>query len=550
MNTELSNIIQMSAPQKVSDSYSSKKDYNTDKNAFSDTLDKAKKSYADKTENTVNKDKKDYALNTKNKETSTQTDTKQKEISNNETKEPVQQENIKSTEETNPVETTDKTQQTDTKQEQISQTELQQIQETIQLQESVLPQQLAQTAEQAVTNTAENAITTVQKQQNNNQNLIANEQLIANIDYESSANTDDIVIDEKTLKAILEKAQKSEETTVSNNIQTTNQSSGNPLENLKQDALNTTAKNTEAVDETTITKVMTPADTEADKVPVIKVTEEVAASVKENTAASLENKDTTSKIKDKAVAQMTSLENTNTVVSQSQTTDSSSNQNGKSLSQNNAQEQIAKMAVEANSNNGQTTTNITSDVFVNKLDSQLNVATKTSSSPLNQLNQNSIMEQVNKQFEQIQQNGSNKVSIILQPENLGRVYVEIMNSKDGIVAKMLTDNQQVKDLFDKNVEALKSNLSSQGINVNNIKVECTQESANNAMNFEREQFNQTFDSNQNNHNQQTNQSTTASYNPTEAETSDFEETENTTSNIKLTNTQTIIKHNGKVDYKV
>ena len=550
MNTELSNIIQMSAPQKVSDSYSSKKDYNTDKNAFSDTLDKAQKSYADKTENTVNKDKKDYALNTKNKETSTQTDTKQKEISNNETKEPVQQENIKSTEETNPVETTDKTQQTDTKQEQISQAELQQIQETMQLQESVLPQQLAQTAEQAVTNTAENAITTVQKQQNNNQNLIANEQLIANIDYESSANTDDIVIDEKTLKAILEKAQKSEETTVSNNLQPTNQSSGNPLENLKQDALNTTAKNTEAVDETTITKVMSPTDTQADKAPVIKVTEEVAASVKENTAASLENKDTTSKIKDKAVAQMTSLENTNTVVNQSQTTDSSSNQNGKSLSQNNAQEQIAKMAVEANSNNGQTTTNITSDVFVNKLDSQLNIATKASSNPLNQLNQNSIMEQVNKQFEQIQQSGSNKVSIILQPENLGRVSVEIMNSKDGIVAKMLTDNQQVKDLFDKNVEALKSNLSSQGINVNNIKVECTHESANNAMNFEREQFNQTFDSNQNNHNHQTNQSTTASYNSTEAETSDFEETENTTSNIKLTNTQTIIKHNGKVDYKV
>ena len=550
MNTELSNIIQISAPQKVSDSYSSKKDYNTDNKAFSDTLDKAQKSYADKTENTINKDQKDYALKTKDKETSTQTDTKQKEISNNETKEPVQQENIKSTEETNPVETTDKTQQTDTKQEQISQTELQQIQETMQLQESVLPQQLAQTAEQAVTNTAENAITTVQKQQNNNQNLIANEQLIANIDYESSANTDGMVIDEKTLKAILEKAQKSEETTVSNNIQTTNQSSGNPLENLKQDALNTTAKNIEAVDETTITKVMTPADTESDKAPVIKVTEEVAASVKENTAASLENKDTTSKIKDKAVAQMSSLENTNTVVSQSQTTDSSSNQNGKSLSQNNAQEQIAKMVVEANSNNGQTATNITSDVFVNKLDSQLNVATKTSSSPLNQLNQNSIMEQVNKQFEQIQQSGSNKVSIILQPENLGRVSVEIMNSKDGIVAKMLTDNQQVKDLFDKNVEALKSNLSSQGINVNNIKVECTHESANNAMNFEREQFNQTFDNNQNHHNNQTNKSTTASYNSTEAETSDFEETENTISNIKLTNTQTIIKHNGKVDYKV
>ncbi len=532
MNTELSNIIQISAPQKVSDSYSSKKDYNTDNKAFSDTLDKAQKSYADKTENTINKDQKDYALKTKDKETSTQKDIPQKEIANEDSNAPVQkQENTESTEETNIVDNNN-----------IQTT----TQETTQLQETVLPQQLTQITEQTVENTEENALATATKQQNNNQNLIANEQLIANIDYESSANTDGTVIDEKTLKAILDKAQKNEENAVSKNIQTTN----NPLDNLKQDVLSTTTKNIEAVDETTITKVMTPADTEADKAPVIKVTEEVAASVKENTAASLENKDTTSKIKDKAVAQMSSLENTNTVVSQSQTTDSSSNQNGKSLSQNNAQEQIAKMVVEANSNNGQTATNITSDVFVNKLDSQLNIATKASSNPLNQLNQNSIMEQVNKQFEQIQQSGSNKVSIILQPENLGRVSVEIMNSKDGIVAKMLTDNQQVKDLFDKNVEALKSNLSSQGINVNNIKVECTHESANNAMNFEREQFNQTFDNNQNHHNNQTNKSTTASYNSTKAETSDFEETENTISNIKLTNTQTIIKHNGKVDYKV
>ena len=70
--------------------------------------------------------------------------------------------------------------------------------------------------------------------------------------------------------------------------------------------------------------------------------------------------------------------------------------------------------------------------------------------------------------------GSNKVSIVLQPENLGRVSVEIMSSKDGLVAKMTTDTQQVKELFDKNVEALKSNLSSQGVNVNSIKVECSQ----------------------------------------------------------------------------
>ena len=117
------------------------------------------------------------------------------------------------------------------------------------------------------------------------------------------------------------------------------------------------------------------------------------------------------------------------------------------------------------------------------------------------LNQSDIMSQVNAKFEELQKSGNNKVSIILQPENLGKVSVEIMNSKDGIVAKMTTDSQQVKELFDKNVEALKSNLSSQGVNVNNIKVECSQESANHAMNFEQQQFNQSFNGQQNSHNQ-------------------------------------------------
>ena len=40
-----------------------------------------------------------------------------------------------------------------------------------------------------------------------------------------------------------------------------------------------------------------------------------------------------------------------------------------------------------------------------------------------------------------------KVSIVLQPESLGRVSVEIMNTKDGIVATITTDTQQVTELF-------------------------------------------------------------------------------------------------------
>ena len=67
-------------------------------------------------------------------------------------------------------------------------------------------------------------------------------------------------------------------------------------ESLAADTSRLTA-NIEQTQETANVKAVTPADTEADKTPVIKVTEEVASQVKENTFNDIENKDNTSKIK-------------------------------------------------------------------------------------------------------------------------------------------------------------------------------------------------------------------------------------------------------------
>ena len=330
-------------------------------------------------------------------------------------------------------------------------------------------------------------------------------------------------------------------------------------ENLAADTARLTT-NIEQTEETLNVKPVTPKDTEADKTPVIKVTEEVASQVKENAFNGIENKDNTSKIKDKAVQTMTALQDTDTTVTESKMSDTNSdskggnlnnsnNSNNSAMNQNtaNAAETAAKLSVDQgsvslNQSNG-------AEAFVSKLDAQLS-AMQNSSNQAKTLNQTDIMSQVTAKFEQLQQQGSNKVSIVLQPENLGRVSVEIMNSKDGLVAKMTTDTQQVKELFDKNVEALKSNLSAQGVNVNSIKVECSQESSNHGMEFEREQFNQSFENHQNGQNQtnHSNHNTQSAY-AAEYETSQNEdvEAENTT---EIKNTQTTIKHNGKVDYKV
>lgn len=292
------------------------------------------------------------------------------------------------------------------------------------------------------------------------------------------------------------------------------------------------------------TKTIAPADVIENTTPRIQVTEDVAMQVRESLGTGIENKDTASKIKDKAVETMTSLQDKNTVLTESQTYDT--NSNNTNLGQNNANETVAKLSVETANFN--TTQPQTAESFISRLETH--IASRETSTIQNQtINQSDILSQVNAKFEQLQQQANNKVSIVLQPESLGKVSVEIMNTKDGIIAKMTTDTQQVKELFDKNIESLKSNLSAQGVNVNNIKVECAHESTNNAMNFERDQFNQSFNNQQNGHNtnksEQNAQNTYGSdFGTTSDETTEEQEPQT------LKNTETIIKHNGKVDYSV
>lgn len=295
------------------------------------------------------------------------------------------------------------------------------------------------------------------------------------------------------------------------------------------------------------TKPVTPLDTKQQESDLeIKVTDEVASQVRDNNVTGIENKDTTSKAKDKAVETMTALKDKDTTVVDVKTSNSGSNTES-SLNQNNANETVAKLNVQ---NNNIVSTHIDStESFVNKLDTQLSMNQNVQRETV-QLNQNDILSQMNAKFEQLQQQTSNKVSIVLQPESLGKVSVEIMNTKEGIVAKMTAENHQVKELFDKSLDSLKSSLAAQGVNVNSIKVESAQESSNNAMNFERNQFEQAFNNqqngqNQSNKSQQLQQEQTTSYS---ADVQQGAEEVSTESGIDTA--EGITNYNGKVDYIV
>lgn len=299
------------------------------------------------------------------------------------------------------------------------------------------------------------------------------------------------------------------------------------------------------------TKPVTPLDTKKQESDLeIKVTDEVASQVRDNNVTGIENKDVTSKAKDKAVETMTALKDKDTTVTEVKTSNSDSNTES-SLNQNNANETVAKLNVQ---NNNVASAHIDSaESFVNKLDTQLSMNQNVQRETV-QLNQNDILSQMNAKFEQLQQQTSNKVSIVLQPESLGKVSVEIMNTKEGIVAKMTAENHQVKELFDKSLDSLKSSLAAQGVNVNSIKVESAQESSNNAMDFERNQFEQAFNNQQNgqNHSNKSQQAEQAQHEQTASYSAEVQqgEAEDVSVESGIDMAEGITNYNGKVDYIV
>ncbi len=90
-----------------------------------------------------------------------------------------------------------------------------------------------------------------------------------------------------------------------------------------------------------------------------------------------------------------------------------------------------------------------------------------------------IIEQITKQMEGI---GNSKVNIVLNPESLGKVSVQLINTKEGLSAQFTVATQEAKNLIMKGLDGLKDTLVSHGVSVDNVTVKLndTQESEYNA----------------------------------------------------------------------
>lgn len=196
----------------------------------------------------------------------------------------------------------------------------------------------------------------------------------------------------------------------------------------------------------------------------------------------------------------------------------------------NPQEQGIKLSLENAANPANSTSTASASTFDKSLD--------TVSQP-KELSKTDILSQIHTKLDQVKDEGTTKVTIVLKPENLGKISLELVSGKDGLTARMTTDNAQVKDLLDKNLDSLRTSLGSQGINVNNVtvKVAETQSASGETLSFEQNEAGKGENSKQGHESNN------------RGELPDEEEILNQAFYTNEEENQTTA-HNGQIDYKV
>ncbi len=232
--------------------------------------------------------------------------------------------------------------------------------------------------------------------------------------------------------------------------------------------------------------------------PMIKVdARAIIANNTLNVGSNQQSSQNSKDVLDKATITQDMLNKTNAKVISVETSSSNQNSNSKQnnlLNKQNPEEQIIKLSLESNTTSNNINVNVTPN-FSNISDTtlQTNFAkTVDNVQTSKELSHSDILSQINSKLDNLQTENLTKVNIVLKPENLGKINLELINSKDGLIAKMTTDNQQVKEILNKNLDGLKDTLSSQGVNVNNVtvKIDETQKQSNDMFSFDNRQSNQ------------------------------------------------------------
>ena len=111
------------------------------------------------------------------------------------------------------------------------------------------------------------------------------------------------------------------------------------------------------------------------------------------------------------------------------------------------------------------------------------------------IDQERVIEQITKQMDALK--NSSGVKIALNPDFLGKVNINITNTKDGLSAQFIVANNDAKNILLKGIDGLKDALIMHGIGVDNVEVKISES--------EDGQYNQDWTEQEDSQNQERNQ---------------------------------------------
>jgi len=235
-----------------------------------------------------------------------------------------------------------------------------------------------------------------------------------------------------------------------------------------------------------VVEVEVPVQAEI-KSPVIAVaTEALASDTNLNTNSVDTNLKNIKDILNKTALTQDVLDKTNAKIVSVETTSSSNSNSNNLLGGQNTGEQIIKLTMEGNSSKKSSNILPTADLATSQSMTFTKALDNVQAQAPKELNSSDVLSQINSKLDTLQDENTTKVTIVLKPEGLGKINLELINGKDGLVAKMTTDSAQVKQLLDKNLDSLRDTLGSQGVAVNtvSVKVDETQKQSNNMFSFD------------------------------------------------------------------
>lgn len=205
----------------------------------------------------------------------------------------------------------------------------------------------------------------------------------------------------------------------------------------------------------------------------------------QNTQKTSNNQEIDQKMLDEMQVRIEDTQNTNT------------NTNSQNQNYSNAQDEVIKLQIQGVQDEGARTT----FAFDKTIQTVQNTNTQNVQTAPKELNINDILNQLSSKFEQLKDGQSTKITMTLRPNDLGRITIELIQSQNGISTNIIAQNSQVKELLDKNIDALKHQLASQGVNVQNVQIKTVEQNSqanlNNNFNGEKDNQNQNGNNNQN-----------------------------------------------------